>query len=78
MQTPGNRSKGCRAANKNFKINLFEDKKGFIIYIFLQACDAVLITVLADNVNNTKTIYEKKFPASIIDQYVSLPNSFSV
>ncbi len=28
MQTTGNRSKGCRAANKNIKINFIEDKKG--------------------------------------------------
>ena len=36
MQTPGNRSKGCSAANKNIKINLFEEKKkGFIVYSFL-------------------------------------------
>ncbi len=30
MQTPRNRTKGCRAANKNIKINLFEDKKGVL------------------------------------------------
>jgi hypothetical protein len=27
MQTPGNRSKRCRAANKNIKISLFDKKR---------------------------------------------------
>jgi hypothetical protein len=27
VQTPGNRSKGCRSANKSIKINLFDKKR---------------------------------------------------
>lgn len=33
MQTPGNRSKGCRAANKNIKINFWKVKSEVNIYV---------------------------------------------
>ncbi len=39
MQTPRNRSKGCRAANKNIKINLFDKKRlknGFINFAIVR------------------------------------------